>query len=251
MRGRAEEASRGGSEGAERLLRARVEVIASFLPMKMWLNPSWALVAIVPFVGLFPEMGDVAGWRLATTILLHIANSLTAAVFYVRYRRDPSNARGWLRLFTAFQIMVGISWGLMSWLLWAPDTPMNHVMIVVPLVAVLWSNGAARTTYWSYYLAGVLPMFLLTEARLLTSLANASAASVDNASIGIAVVFGVAFLYTTLVAANAKKQTDCGILTAFANQDLTGELRAARDDALASASRPRRPTPPKRPSWPI
>ena len=45
-------------------------------------------------------------------------------------------------------------------------------------------------------------------------------------------LFTVAFVYTLLIASNVKRQTDRAIATGIANQDLTAELRAARDDAL-------------------
>ena len=208
----------------ELLQRTRIEVIAAVLPVKIWLNPSWALVAIVPFVGLFPAFGTVAAGRLAFTIIVHLANSLLAAAFYVRYRRDPSDGKAWLNIFTLFQALVGLSWGLMAWLLWVPGNALNHAMIVLPIVAVLWSNSAARTTYWSIYVAGVVPIYSLTLIRLLSSR--------DPAAVGLSVVFSLASAYMTMVAVGAKRQTECLLRANLANDNLTAELRGARDDAL-------------------
>ena len=207
-----------------RLLRARMDIIVSFLPMKIWLNPTWAMVLMVPFVGFFPVFGHVAAWRLFTILGLHLFNSAVAALFFMHYRRDPSDPTEWLRLLMPFQALTGVTWGFMVWLLWVPGNALNHAVVVLPLVVVLWSNGAARTTYWIYQLSGVLPIYLLTLVRVLTSS--------DGVGTGLAVLFTVAFLYTVMLAIKAKKQTDYFVTTELANEDLTSELRAARDDAL-------------------
>jgi len=206
------------------LERARLEIVAGILPVKMWLNPSWALVAVFPFLGLFPAFGHVPPWRIVAAVLPHFVNSLLAAVFFVRYRRDPLDGKGWLRVFTIFQAIVGASWGLMVWLLWVPGNALNHAIIVIPIVAVLWSNGASKRSYWSLHMLGVLPIFCLTLARLLLP--------ADDVSIGLAVVFTLAFLCTLVVGYGAQKQTYRLLRADLANQELTAELRAARDDAL-------------------
>ena len=204
--------------------RAGLEIIAGVLPVKIWLNPSWALVAIFPFIGLFPAFGHVPPWRLVAAFLPHLANSLLAVAFFIRYRRDPSDGKSWLRVFTIFQGLVGLSWGMMVWLLWVPGNPVNHAILVIPIVAVLWSNSASKRTYWTIHLVGVLPIFGLTLARLLLS--------ADSVSTGLAVVFSLAFLCTLVVGYGAQKQTHRLLRTNLANQELTTELRTARDDAL-------------------
>lgn len=209
---------------AERLLRARVDTIASFLPGKIVLNPSWALVAIVPFLGFFPVFGSVEPWRLGTAMMLNVVNSIIAAVLYVRYRNDPLDTRGWLRVFTLFQGQIGLGWGAMVWLLWVPGNPLNHTILLVPLVAILWSNSTACTTFWTLYLAGVLTTFGLALARILIA--------ADAGSGGLAVFFTIAFAYTAIIALNMKKRADGAIATGIANEDLTADLRGARDDAL-------------------
>lgn len=208
----------------ERIQRARLDTIASLLPLKIWLNPSWALVAIVPFVGLFPAFGQVDVWRLALCVIMHLVNGVVAAILFVRYQRDPSDREGWLKVFTMFQALVGLSWGLMVWLLWVPGNALNHAMVVLPIVAVLWSNSASTISHWPLYAAGVVPIYGLTLLHLLIS--------TNETSLGLAVVFTLAFGYTLFVAGAAKRQTDSLLKTNLANQSLTAELRAARDDAL-------------------
>ena len=216
--------ARVSQQEQEWLQRANIEIIAGVLPMKMWLNPSWALVAIFPFLGFFPAFGHVPPWRLAAAFLPHLTNSLLAGIFFVRYRRDPSDGPGWLRVFTAFQGLVGLSWGVMVWLLWVPGNSLNHAILVIPIVAVLWSNSASKRTYSTIHMVGVLPIFGLTVTRLLLP--------ADSVSTGLAVVFSLAFICTLVVGYGAQKQTHRLLRTNLANQELTAELRAARDDAL-------------------
>jgi two-component system cell cycle sensor histidine kinase PleC len=208
----------------ERLARTRVSIIAAFLGLRIWLNPSWAMVAIVPFIGPFPAFGQVDAWRLVCAVGLHVVNGAIALWFKRKYAHDPSSTQRWLKTLTLFQALVGLGWGAMVWLLWVPGNTLNHAIVVLPIVAVLWSYATARTTYWTLYLAGVLPIVGLTLARIGIS-------QTDDVA-GLGVLFTVAFGYTVLTAVNVKRESDRAIRTGLANQDLTSELRTARDDAL-------------------
>ncbi len=226
MFGRGKTKAAGGPRIADedRLLRARVDIIVAYLGVGVWLNPSWALVAIVPFLGPFQVFGDIPAWRLAAAVLVHIVNAAVSLFLAKRYRRDPRDTRRWHTLLTLFQAQIGLGWATLPWFLWVPDNSLNHVMIVIPIVAVLWSYSVSRTTDWALYFIGVLPIFALTAIRLVT------VQSVE--AHGLSVLFVVAFLYTCIIATKVKHETDRGIHARLANEDLTSELRGARDDAL-------------------
>ena len=216
---------RGAGAGEhERLLRAQVEIIAANLPIAIWLNPSWALVVAIPFFGFFPLFGTVAIPRLFAAVFLHGLNSAIAALLFALYRRDPSDTPAWFRRLTLFQVQVGASWGALVWLFWVPGNALNHVLIMVPIVAVLWTYAAARTTHLALYLAGVLPIFVFPMIRFLTDGSGVASA--------LAIIFAVTFGYTLVIALGARKLTDTMMRTRFANEDLTTELRSARDDAM-------------------
>lgn len=208
---------------AERYACARTESLARYLPYKIWLNPTWAAVGMVPFVGLFPFFGEVSLWRLVVALGLHLANSVLAALTLRRYRKSPDRVHLWERVFVAEQFLIGLSWGAMTWLLWVPDNAVNHAVILVPLVAVLISNASSANS-WSLYAAGVLPLMGLSLPRMLSGGVPAN--------LGLAALLTTAFIYTLVVVLNAMHQSKVLLASRFANEDLTDELRRAHDAAL-------------------
>lgn len=207
-----------------RMLRAQVEIIAASLPVTMWLNPSWAIVSIIPFLGFFPFFGYVSPVNLIAAVSVHVVNATIAAFLYLWYRHNPTDIHKWAVRFNVFQVLIGISWGLLPWFLWVPDNNLNHVIVVVPIVAVMWTYAISRSTRFSLYLAGVLPIALLMTLRFLTADGRVAPAMV--------IIISITFSYTMLIAFGAKRLNDTMLRTRFANEDLTADLRSARDEAL-------------------
>ena len=66
--------------GAERRRRAQVETVAASMPLTIWLNPSWAAVAMLPFMGFFPIFGNVPVLNQVAAVGLRLVNSAIAVV---------------------------------------------------------------------------------------------------------------------------------------------------------------------------
>jgi len=208
----------------ERMLQARLDMVAAALPAGAWLNPGWALLSIVPFMGFFPMFGAVPVWRLATIVGVHIINGFLAFALYRSYRSDPIDTNAWFWRLTAFQSLIGVSWGLLVWLLWLPGNPVNHVAVLVPIVAVLWAYAASRAMHIAVYLAGVGMIAVLALARFVTA--------PDAAGWPMAVIFTLTLGYTFLLALTAARSVAVMLRTRFVNDELTNALRETRDDAL-------------------
>ncbi len=207
----------------ERLMQARLDMVAAQLPIGAWLNPGWAFVSIVPYMGFFPALGHVPPWHLVLAIAVHLFNSVLANIIYRQYRRDPTDTKAWFRTLTAFQSLVGLSWGLLVWLLWADGNPINNIAVLVPIVAVLWVFAHTRVMHIAIYFTGMGPAAALSMARFAT-------ASGDTWP--TITIFLLTLIYTCLQALSAARQIEILLRTRFANDDLTNQLRETRDEAL-------------------
>jgi two-component system cell cycle sensor histidine kinase PleC len=217
-----------GSEVAQidkaRMLRARLDFLITTLPVTTWINPSWAALSALPFIGLVPMFGAIAPWRLMLAVGLHVLNSFVAIRLSAEYRHGHSNDDAWLRRIIAFQALVGTSWGLFAWLLWANGNPVNHVLIVVVVVAVLWVYAFSRGTHLGVLLASTTPIAGFAIARFLYH--------PDEIAVALTLIVVVTYFYSVAFAHISRLRYDAMLRTKFANDDLAVELRSARDEAL-------------------
>ena len=208
----------------ERMLQARLDMVVAQLPIAAWLNPGWALVSIIPYMGLFPVLGYVPVWRLAAAIGVHLINSILANILYRQYRRDPMDTKTWFWKLTAFQSLIGVSWGLLVWLLWVDGNTLNNIAMLAPIVAVLWAYASSRVMHIAIYAAGVGPTSVMALVRFATT--------PDSAAWPTIAIFLLTLAYTFIQALGAARQVDIMLRTRFANDDLTNALRETRDEAL-------------------
>jgi two-component system, cell cycle sensor histidine kinase PleC len=207
-----------------RMQRARVDLTVATLPIAVWVNPTWALLTVLPFTGVFPIFGAVALWRIAVILVLHIANSFIAAALYREYKQNPTNPQHWLARLIAFQAVIGTEWGVLVWLLWVPGNAVNHVMIILSIVSMFWAYAFSRAMDSRVYIAGVGPTAVLSLARLVVH--------VGPAALPLVLILSVTFVLAYLFARMARRYFETMLRTRFANDDLAVELRATRDDAL-------------------
>jgi two-component system cell cycle sensor histidine kinase PleC len=207
-----------------RMLRARVDMTIGTLPMAVWVNPTWALVTVLPFTGLFPIFGTVAWWRIAVIMIPHIANSFVAAALYREYKHNPVGPQRWLNRLIAFQALISTEWGALVWLLWVPHNPVNHVMIILSLVAMFWAYAFSRAMHPRIYFAGVVPNAVLAIGCLVYN--------GGPVALPMTLLLLVTFVFTFLFAWMARRQYETMLRIRFANDDMAVELRNTRDDAL-------------------
>jgi two-component system cell cycle sensor histidine kinase PleC len=120
--------------------------------------------------------------------------------------------------------LVGASWGLFVWLLWEPGNSINHVLVVMSVVAVLWASAFSRAMHKTVYYFGVVPTAVLALSRL--------ALSSDETTVPLTLIVIVSFLFAHLLAHGTSRHIEMMLRTRFANDDMTAELRETRDDAL-------------------
>ena len=223
MNGRAVSSVADVSDKA-RMLHARVEFLVATLPVTTWVNPSLAALSVVPFTGMVPLFGAIAPWRLLLAIGLHILNSIIAVSLSIDYRRGRASDQVWLNRIISFQLLIGTSWGLLVWLLWANGNPVNHVLLLVTIVAILWVYAFSRSTHSTVLLAVMTPTALLAIARFLYH--------ADEIALPLTLIVTVSYAYSIAFAHLTRLRYDAMLRTKFANDDLAVELREARDEAL-------------------
>jgi two-component system cell cycle sensor histidine kinase PleC len=209
---------------AERLLRAQLELVAQSLPVVTWINPSWAFLSMIPFLIPTYLFGHVSMWRIGLVMALHLFNSVGALFLYRLFRADSRDTRKWLMRFTLLQLEIGLCWGAMIWLLWINGNAVNNVFVILPFVGVLWSYATSRSMQMGVYLASVLPIVILGSLRALTGEGSVA----HGLTFALPMVFG----YTQPLAISALRRVENMLVTGFANDDMTLDLRHARDEAI-------------------
>src|SRR5665213_1250170 len=207
-----------------RLLRAQLELVVRLLPMTLWINPTWAVLSIVPFLGLFHMFGDLAAWRIATMLALHLMAGVIAVILYRQHRANPGDTKSWLARLLVFQALTWAVWGAMVWLLWQDGNPANNIFVFVSIVGALWSYASSRAMHMGIYLAGIVPIVAIAFLRFITGQGQAAEA--------LALMLALIFLYTTVLAFGARRQIEVMLNTRFANDDMTVDLHRAHDEAL-------------------
>jgi two-component system cell cycle sensor histidine kinase PleC len=220
----AQTTTNGPTRDESRLLRAQLDMIVRYLPLSLWINPSWSIVSIVPFLGFFHVFGHVPLWRVFATVGVHFLMAGWALVFHRAYVASPDGLTKWLRRVMILQAGFGFSWGLLPWLLWQDGNGINNIYLAVPIIAVLWSYANSRAMHRDIYLMTVLPILVMTLTRMFTG--------IGETAFAIGVMLTLIFFYTALVAIGAKRQVENMLLTRFANDDMTVDLRNAHDEAL-------------------
>ncbi len=188
-----------------RMLRARLDFMVATLPVTVWVNPTWAAFAVIPFTGLFPIFGSLSWLRIAAVIGVHLINSVIAATLRSQYRSGPSDPQRWLARMAVFQGLIGFSWGLFVWLLWEAGNPINHVLVVMSVVAVLWASAFSRAMHKTVYYAGIAPTVVLVFARL--------AVSSDETTVPLSLILVVTLLFAHLLAHGTRRHIEVMLRT--------------------------------------
>jgi two-component system, cell cycle sensor histidine kinase PleC len=211
-----------GSEG--RMLQARLDLMVASMPTALWINPCLTIVWMLPFMGLFPQLGAIRWPQLCIIMAMQILMGLAARPLYRGYRRDPENPGRWLGRLAIFQAASGAVWGIFVWLIWSDGNPLNNVLVTMTVCGIVWAYSFTRAMHAGVYLSGVVPTIVLTIARI----AYGSGPVALPLAVITVLTFGVVYSFTY----GLRRQVEVMLRIRFANDDLAVELRDTRDDAL-------------------
>jgi len=204
------------------MLRAKLNMILDLLFYSALVNPLGVLMAFGPPL-IQPQTFGAVGWKhLAIAMGLHGASSLYAWRIYAS-RLKPFDPYAMVRRLCLLQCHLGLTWGATVWLLWVPGNPINHVFVALVMISMLWAATVTRAAHMRVYLYGFVTMGAVFWARLVTG---------DTPVAKLLSVFFIVWLFYIIFMGSSIRRTISELMrTRFANEDMTDELKNARDEA--------------------
>jgi len=208
-----------------RVLQARLRIVIDSLMATIVFNPLLTAICIPAFALPGSPFGAVPAWRLGLAEGLQLLSAGFALFVYRRYRQVEDGQLDCVHALLIFgQTLFSTVWGVIAFLVWLPDNPVNQVFIVMLMAVVSYSVVFARSMLMSLLAAGFLAQAGLILARLLT--AGGPIAHV------MAPVLIAYTLYLWLMGRASNHRIGAMIGARIANEDLATALRQARDDAM-------------------
>ena len=214
-------------KGDTRVLNAQLALTAHAMRATRFTAPLWALLVACLSSDLVPPFGSVSFVRtLFLPLAVAVAVGLTALMShaYERHKGSQSGLHSWFRWFLATQVVMSIAWGLMPWLCWEPNNPVNHIFLAACVMAVVSALVVSRGSNMDMYLASLVPISLMTSARFLTG------GSLSDVAIGLLAPFVALQLWRTGRPLVQRMAEDTRLR--FQVEDMAHEVEEARDEAL-------------------
>ena len=213
-----------------RILKVQVERAANALSGAMVASPVWACVTAFVCSAFFPQLGGVPAVRAVGVIIAICSAALAIRAVLGAFHRersaamDAEGASTWLNRLLILNLLLSFTWGLMPWLLWSDDNPLNHVFIALVCLAAVARFLVNRANHVNFFLASFLPMAGMLFVRCLMDV-NA----VDLILAAVVVLYAIQII---LDSSHISNRWDEEAQTQFSHEDLSRELEEARDEAL-------------------
>ncbi|HJS44817.1 MAG TPA: HAMP domain-containing sensor histidine kinase [Rhizomicrobium sp.] len=218
-----------GQESEPRVLKAQLTLAAATARNTCVIAPVWAAAAaILCSTGTFGNVSFASTLFLPLAVAAIMGASALMATAYQNYSDNDNDSEGdahsWLHGFVAIQALSSAAWGLMAWLCWEPGNALNHMFLAACVMAVIASLVVARGSNIMMYVANLLPLALMTSARFLL---GDSVTDMVMGGLAPFVAFQMWYTGRPLV---LRMGEDARLR--FEVEDLAGELKDARDEAL-------------------
>jgi two-component system, cell cycle sensor histidine kinase PleC len=204
---------------------ARLKLLVDTLPATIYFNPIGVAVACVALYLGRAEFGDVALWQMAAAVGVQMFASVGA---FLAWRLYPSvsceSVTQVRRNLMALQVIIGLCWGAVGWLLWVEGSAANNGFVVIVMAMALWAMALTRCTVRAVFLAGLTSLAVPLCLRFAISAGTAA-----HVFLGL---FPLWMWYMVFSGMAARKRVDEMLVARFAHEDLSKELTAARDEAV-------------------
>lgn len=208
-----------------RFCAARLRLLVETLPVTIYFNPTGVLVACIALYFGRAEFGDLPLWRMAAAVGVQC---IAAAGAFIAWRLYPTvdcaSVQPVRRGLIALQIVIGMSWGAVAWLLWNEGNAANNAFVVIIMAMALWAMALTRCAVRTVFLSGMAAVAIPLGLRLASSSGVAA-----HIFFGL---FPVWMWYMVFSGMEARKRVDDMLKARFANEDLSIELALARDEAV-------------------
>ena len=218
------------SGGDVRVVKAQLDFIAMSIQAMRFTSPIWSMaIALLcsDVTGLFGHRPLLEAFYFPVMITATAVMSASISGFYLRRSLGIASVEEishWFTRFSGTQLIVGLGWGLMPWLLWEPGNPVNHIFLVCCCVAVTSVVILPRGSNLPMFVASLAPVLLLLEIRFLLGGSNTD----------LAIAFAAPLFAVQMTVARqpllARMRSDTRLR--YQVEDLARELEETRDDAL-------------------
>ncbi|MFM9864032.1 MAG: sensor histidine kinase, partial [Micropepsaceae bacterium] len=211
--------------GADRWLKARLDLVVASMPVSAVLNPIWAALFLIPFGGAFPAFGVVPMAALLAIVAVHMVISMLAGVIaHWAPKRNPPSATLFTVLF-AFQAITAAAWAMTAYLCWVEGNDANNTLVALIMIANMWALVLTRGYHVWLFAVGL--GVLLASCWTLSIVSEGQAA---NLFVFIVPIFTA---YAWFMATSSRDRVDQLLSAQFALEDAAAALEAARMDAVA------------------
>lgn len=210
-----------------RVLKAQLGLAARSMRATRYSSPFWALVVALlcsPLTGVFGQVALGRALLLLVAVMITVAASSLIARVYERRMQNGGDDTGWFRIFVLVQLAASFAWGLMVWLCWEAENPLNHMFLACAVMAVIAALVVSRGSNMTLYIASLAPITAMTMVRFL------GGDSLVDVMVGVLTPFVAMQLWYTghpLVV-----QMDQDSRLRFRVEDMAHALEDARDEAL-------------------
>lgn len=214
--------------GANRWLKARLDLVVASLPIGAVLNPIWAALFMIPFGGAFPAFGVIPIPILLAVVACHFCSSAIAIGIHAWAGAKRSSPHRLLGVLLAFQTFAGMAWALTAVLCWVEGNNANNTLVTLIMVANMWGLVLTR----GYHAA----LFAVGLCMLLATIWTLSALSEGQAAALFVYITPIFAAYAWFMGASSRDRTDELLGTRFDREDMAVALEAARADAVAKTA---------------
>ena len=210
-----------------RVLRAQLSLAARSMRATRYSSPIWSVaVAILcsQLAGTFGQVPVMRAMLLPLAVTITVMATTLAARTYERYVGSTEDVIPWFHSFVLTQLAASAAWGLMPWLCWELDNPLNHMFLACAAMAVIAALVVSRGSNMAMYIASLAPITIMTSVRFLTS------PSLIDVMVGALTPFIALQLWRTGRPLVVRMDEDSRLR--FKVEDMARELEEARDEAL-------------------
>jgi hypothetical protein len=141
--------------GADRWLKARLDLVVASLPIGAVLNPIWAALFMIPFGGAFPAFGVIPLPVLLAVVGVHCLTSVISLSIHTWSPKANPPPRRLLRVLIAFQAIAASSWGLTAALCWVEGNDANNTLVTLIVIANMWALVLTRGYHAALFAVGL------------------------------------------------------------------------------------------------
>lgn len=213
-----------------RVLRSQLDLTSQTVRSSRLSSPFWALAIAwlgSESCGLFGHVNF--NTAVFVPVIVSATMILSASVVSI-YQYDTAETgdydrtRPWFTRIVAMQASISIAWGLMPWLLWTPNDPVNHLFLGGVTLAIQAMLVVSRSSHMDMFLASLIPITVMASLRFLIG-----GTPLDT---GFAIVIPVFAAQLLVDGRRLMHRLDEDSRLRFQVEDMAREIEITRDDAL-------------------